>query len=85
MFNWTLFLVGLFMSFVIQAKSIIPIQNNTRVTVTISNHGYTRFSVLFDRISSVRGIAGAYQLQKDEQAGEFYVMPTRDYHTVLPV
>lgn len=61
------------------ALEIKHIGDNQTITAKISSTDVTRIFVKDDRISSVRGIKGAYTHENDEKNGEVYIQPTSEY------
>lgn len=62
--------------YVPEALYIKPIADNQMAALVISNRELTRIFVANDRILAVRGVDGAYLLNKDENQGEIFVKPT---------
>lgn len=62
--------------YVPDALYIKPIADNQMAALVISNHELTRIFVANDRILAVRGVDGAYLLNKDEIQGEIFIKPT---------
>ena len=58
------------------ALQIKPVKDNQTVFVKISSKELSQIFITNDRISSVRGIDGEYQLTKDEQKGAVFIKPT---------
>lgn len=58
------------------ALYVKPIVDNQMAALVISDHELTRIFVNNDRILAVRGINGAYLLNKDESQGEIFIKPT---------
>lgn len=63
----------------IYALQIKPIKDNQTVFAKISSNELTRIFVQNDRIQSVRGIEGAYQITKDETEGVIFIKPSYLY------
>lgn len=61
------------------ALYVRSIADNQMAALVISNHELTRIFVNNDRILAVRGVDGAYLLNKDEVQGEIFVKPTPLY------
>lgn len=63
----------------VSALQVKSIKDNQTVLAKVSSKELTRIFVKNDRIQSVRGIDGAYQLTKDEAQGAIFVKPTQFY------
>lgn len=61
------------------ALQIKPLKDNQTAFVTISSSEQSRLFVQGDRIRAVRGLEGAYDLKKDEEAGDIYIQPAPLY------
>lgn len=66
------------------AQSIYALQirsavDNETTTAKVSSVDVTRIFVQGDRISSVKGVKGAYTRENDEANGEIYIQPTSSY------
>lgn len=71
--------IGCISSSFVYALQIKLIKDNQTVLAKVSSKELTRIFVKNDRIQSVRGIDGAYQLTKDEAQGAVFVKPTPFY------
>jgi type-F conjugative transfer system secretin TraK len=58
------------------ALQIKPVKDNRTVLVKISAKEQSRIFVYNDRVLSVRGLDGAYDLKKDEKQGDIYIKPS---------
>lgn len=63
----------------IYALQIRNVVDNETTTAKVSSIDVTRIFVQSDRISSVRGVKGAYTRENDEEKGEIYIQPTSLY------
>ncbi len=64
----------LFCAFV-AAEQKIPVQEGTEVSVTVSSNTLNRLAVENDRIMTVKGITGQFQLDKDNDTGQVFIKP----------
>lgn len=67
------------MSHLVYAIQIKPVKDNRTVLVNISSKEQSRLFVYNDRISTVRGLDGAYDIKKDEKQGDIYIKPSLYY------
>lgn len=51
----------------------VSVQNHEKQELQLSNTDYNRLFVKDDRIQSVKGMAGQYQLESDESLGDIYI------------
>lgn len=58
------------------ALQVKALKDNQSVSAKISARELTRIFVMNDRIQSVRGIEGAYEITKDEVQGYIYIKPS---------
>lgn len=63
------------------ALDIKPIKDNASVDITVSDNSLNRIFVTNDRIIETYGIEGAYRIEKDEEQGSIYLIPTAYYKT----
>ncbi|HQW58365.1 MAG TPA: type-F conjugative transfer system secretin TraK [Gammaproteobacteria bacterium] len=64
----------LFCAFV-AAQQQIPVQEGTEVSITVSSNTLNRLAVENDRIMTVKGITGQFQLDKDGESGQVFIKP----------
>jgi len=64
----------LFCAFV-AAQQQIPVQEGTEVSITVSSNTLNRLAVENDRIMTVKGITGQFQLDKDGESGQVFIQP----------
>jgi len=79
MYRGLLFIFLSIMSHLTYALQVKSIKDNRSVLVKIAAKEQSRIFVYQDRISSVRGLDGAYDLKKDEKLGDIYIQPTAYY------
>lgn len=65
-------------SFAVQSFNV---DNNSKVTLKISNADYNRIFVAGDRISDVNGVKGQYNLKVDNKQGQIYISPSQTNQT----
>lgn len=54
----------------------LPVEEGSTITATVSKKALNCISVEGDRIVSVKGITGEFQMDKDPQIGQIYLQPT---------
>lgn len=64
----------LFCSLVV-AQQKVPVQEGTEITITVSSNTLNRLAVENDRIMTVKGITGQFQLDKDGESGQVFIQP----------
>lgn len=64
---------------VLLALQVKPITDNGKAEAFAATQGITRIAVDQDRITNVRGPAGAYQMQNDNSQGAIFIQPTAAY------
>ena len=74
MFKRIAFLL-LFCSMTVEAQQKVPVQEGTEVTITVSSNTLNRLAVENDRITTVKGITGQFQLDKDGETGQVFIQP----------
>jgi len=57
------------------AQQQIPVQEGTEVSLTVSLNTLNRLAVENDRIMTVKGITGQFQLDKDGESGQVFIKP----------
>ena len=57
------------------AQQKIPVQEGTEVSITVSSNTLNRLAVENDRIMTVKGITGQFQLDKDGESGQVFIQP----------
>jgi type-F conjugative transfer system secretin TraK len=57
------------------ALQVYPVRNHQTVSAKIAAFDLTRVFIAGDRIESVRGLDGAYQMIRDEKAGAIFIRP----------
>ncbi len=60
---------------VVQAQQMISVQEGVEVSATVSYKALNRIAVQNDRILSVKGIQGEFELDKDSELGQVFVKP----------
>ena len=60
-------------SYALEVKSA---NDNTSINVTLSSKSLNRIYVTTDRIVETYGIDGSYKLEKDEEQGDIFILPT---------
>ncbi len=68
----------MFMPIYVFARTL-RVDDNTSIKVNISAQEPTRISVAGDRISSLRGVEGAYTVKNDNAQGAIFIKPTEAY------
>lgn len=74
MFKRVLFLC-LFCAMNVAAEQRVPVTDGTEVTITVSANTLNRLAVENDRITTVKGITGQFQLDKDIELGQVFIQP----------
>ncbi len=64
-----------FSPMVVQAQQMIAVQEGVEVSATLSSKALNRIAVQNDRILSVKGIQGEFELDKDTELGQVFVKP----------
>ena len=59
----------------LQAQQMIAVQEGVEVSATLSCEALNRITVQNDRILSVKGIQGEFELDKDTELGQVFVRP----------
>jgi type-F conjugative transfer system secretin TraK len=59
------------------AQQKVPVQEGTEVTITVSSNTLNRLAVQDDRIMTVKGITGQFQLDKDGESGQVFIQPIK--------
>jgi conjugal transfer pilus assembly protein TraK len=75
MFKGILPIMGLFISFACIADQRVTVKEGAPVTVRVSSSALNRIAVEGDRIQSVKGISGQFQLDKDPHLGQIFIQP----------
>jgi len=57
------------------AQQQIPVQEGTEVSIRVSSDALNRLAVQDDRIMTVKGITGQFQLDKDNDTGQVFIKP----------
>lgn len=57
------------------AQQTVPVQEGTEVSITVSANALNRLAVQNDRIMTVKGITGQFQLDKDNDTGQVFIKP----------
>ncbi len=60
---------------VVQAQQMIAVQEGVEVSATLSSKALNRIAVQNDRILSVKGTQGEFELDKDSELGQVFVKP----------
>jgi len=60
---------------VVVAQQKVPVQEGTEITITVSSNTLNRLAVENDRIMTVKGITGQFQLDKDGESGQVFIQP----------
>lgn len=58
------------------AEQRLPVQEGESVVASVSAAGLNRIAVQGDRIVSIKGTAGQFQIDKDSQLGQIFIRPT---------
>jgi type-F conjugative transfer system secretin TraK len=79
----TLLVLGL-MTTVVYAEQQVPVQDGIEVTLSVSQNALNRIAVDNDRILTVKGISGQFELDKDAELGQIFLKPlTADSHDLI--
>ena len=70
-----LMMLGLLSPTVVHAQQIITVQEGVEVSATLSSKALNRIAVQNDRILSVKGTQGEFELDKDNELGQVFVKP----------
>ena len=70
-----LMMLGLLSSSLVQAQQMIAVQEGVEVKATLSSKASNRIAVQNDRILSVKGTQGEFELDKDSELGQVFVKP----------
>lgn len=70
--------IGILLAIVIDgsAVQIYNVKNGAEVLAVIYKSGLSRISLEDDRIAAIKGVAGEFQLDKNEDVGDIYIKPT---------
>ena len=78
------FFVLLCLSFVCCAQQTVPVQEGVEVSFTISKDVLNRIAIDNDRIMTVKGITGQFELDKEAELGQVFLKPiTTDSHDLI--
>ena len=75
MFKILICIVPLLLPLSAYAQQKVPVQEGTEVTITVSSNTLNRLAVENDRITTVKGITGQFQLDKDGETGQVFIQP----------
>lgn len=75
MFKILICIVPLLLSLSAYAQQKVPVTDGTEVSVTVSANTLNRLAVENDRITTVKGITGQFQLDKDTELGQVFIQP----------
>lgn len=75
MFKWFFPIMGLFLSCSCLADQRVTVKEGSPITVRVSSSALNRIAVEGDRIQSVKGISGQFQLDKDPHLGQIFIQP----------
>jgi len=75
MFKTSAFLLLLVMSTICHAQQKVPVQDGMEVSLTVSQQVLNRIAVENDRILTVKGISGQFELDKDAELGQVFLKP----------
>lgn len=78
MFKYFLPMMGLFVSFGCIADQRVTVKEGAPITVQVSSSALNRIAVEGDRIQSVKGISGQFQLDKDPHLGQIFIQPAAE-------
>lgn len=67
---------SIFVATTCMAEQKIVIKEGETVTAHVSNVGLNRIAVADDRILSIKGITGQFQMDKDPHLGQIFLQPT---------
>ena len=57
------------------AEQQVPVQEGSEVSISVSSNTLNRLAVQNDRIMTVKGITGQFQLDKDGESGQVFIKP----------
>ncbi len=57
------------------AEQKVPVQEGTEVSISVSSNALNRLAVENDRIMTVKGITGQFELDKDGELGQVFIKP----------
>ena len=72
------FLMLMFLGFLqskVEAQQIIAVQEGLEVSATLSTKALNRIAIENDRILSVKGTQGEFELDKDSELGQIFIKP----------
>lgn len=77
MFKFKVNALILFLSMAVTcyAQQQVPVQEGVEVTATLSQNVLNRIAVYNDRIMTVKGISGQFELDKDAELGQVFLKP----------
>lgn len=59
----------------LSANQVFDVKNGSEVTAQVYKSGLSRIYLKDDRISAIKGIAGEFQLDKNDEVGDIYIKP----------
>ena len=84
MFRTCIVALSLFMITICHAQQKVPVQDGMEVSVTVSPQVLNRIAVENDRIMTVKGISGQFELDKDAGLGQVFLKPIElDEHQLI--
>jgi len=71
-------------SFVCHAQQTVPVQDGIEVGITVSKEVLNRIAIINDRIMTVKGITGQFELDKEPELGQVFLKPVAaDSHDLI--
>ena len=71
-------------SFVCYAQQSVPVQDGIEVSITVSKEVLNRIAVSNDRIMTIKGITGQFELDKEPELGQVFLKPVAaDSHDLI--
>jgi len=84
MFRMCIVILSLLMATICHAQQKVPVQDGMEVSITVSQQVLNRIAVENDRIMTVKGISGQFELDKDTELGQVFLKPIElDEHQLI--